>query len=101
MPLFTKAGPLERGDRPPNRNGFWETFFRAFGRFRDWTWGVLIVRSSRYGPDVDLAVRAGDSGPEVKEPWHGLPNAELTEEQREDGARRLAEEEALRKARGD
>jgi hypothetical protein len=46
-------------------------------------------------------VEAGAEPKPVDAAWHGLQEAELSEEERNLAARRLAQEEALRKARGD
>ncbi len=98
MPLFTKTGKMTRADAPPNRNGLFERMWRGalLGSFVSGRWmSPLLFWRVR-----EIEMRAEDE-PEPEDPWHGLTEAELPEEERNLAARRMAQEEALRKTRGD
>jgi hypothetical protein len=97
---ITKVGPLDESDRPRKPKRWFEKVWRAA-----WYWSgarfFTFALSPRSAEKMDAIERAGDEPAPVEQPWHGLQEAELTEEERNLAARRLAQQEALRKARGD
>ena len=87
MPVFTRTGPTARGDFPPRRNSLWERIWRGswvLWLFSAWRtpFGMLIfLRGRRMEEDAEPK--------EVEQPWHGLPEADLTEEERRAALERM------------
>jgi len=59
---------------------------------------VWILRSKEGARDISK--RLTETSAKEREPSHGIPEADLTEEQREAAARRIKDEDAIRRARG-
>ena len=90
VPLFTRTGPAARGDFPPPRKSLFE---------RIWGWsGFLALASLARAPFGMLLffrmreMEAREKAPEPEKPWHGIAEAELTDEQEHEAQRRLADE---------
>lgn len=80
MPLFTRTGATADGDFPAKRKNIFD---------RIWRWSLWLPLASLvrapFGMLVFFKLReaeAREKAPEVEPPWHGLPEADLTEEQR-------------------
>lgn len=91
MPGVTKVGPPERSDRHRKPN-----MFERIWRIVRW-WGFPFnTRAAARIAEAEMALEE----PEREEAWRGLPEADLTEEQREAAVRRIKDEAAIRRARG-
>jgi hypothetical protein len=83
----TKVGPPEPDDLPRKPSGFFERIWRAswyVGLFN----GIMTPLTVFRGADFFKK----NAPPEVEDPWHGLPEAELTDEQRREAMERLSRE---------
>ena len=90
MPFFTRTGKMTKANAPRS-NSFLEKLLRGprIGYLRDSRWnpfGLIIFWRAR-----EIEERL-DQQQERGQPWHGLSEAELTDEQ-EDEAQRLAARE--------
>jgi hypothetical protein len=96
---ITKVGPPDKDDLPRKKSGLFEWIWRRsiFAGLLNFSLGLAIFRTREMEQRVEAEEQAEA---EAKHPWHGLQEAELSEEERNLAARRLAQEEALRKARG-
>ena len=90
MAGITKVGPPEPGARPKKRGLFARIVRRA-------TLGAALFNPAAY-----RVAEAEQKLEEWKreEPWHGLPAADFSDNQREDAAERMKREDAIRRARG-
>jgi hypothetical protein len=80
MPLFTRTGATADGDFPGKRKSLFERVWRwsgglAFANLVRAPFGFLIYSKMR-------EAEAREKAPEPEKPWHGLPEADLTEEER-------------------
>jgi hypothetical protein len=94
--VITKTGPPEPGDRPRKRSRF----------FFAWLWDApfLLTVPRFFGlakaQEIDQRVAAEEAAEEeAHNPWRGIPEAELTDEQREAAARQIHQEDAEGRAR--
>jgi hypothetical protein len=88
MPLFTRAGPTADADFPGKRRNLFDRMWRwsgflAFANLVRAPFGFLIYSKMR-------EAEAREKAPEPEKPWHGLPEAELTDEQEREAQRRVA-----------
>lgn len=88
MAGLTKVGPPEPGDRPRKRKGRVSRWLL----FMNWRLWPLAGRVSEIEDRMDAAER--------KHVHTGIPEADLTEDQRDAAARRMQSEDAIRRARG-
>jgi hypothetical protein len=80
MPLFTRTGATADGDFPGKRKSLFE---------RLWGWSAFLsltnLLRAPFGMLIFFRMRemeAREKAPEPEKPWHGLPEADLTEEER-------------------
>jgi hypothetical protein len=101
---FTDVGPPDEHDLPRKKSRFFEWLWRRslFAGLFNLSWGfggalaIFRIREMEQRGEMEEKAEA-----EAKHPWHGLQEAELSEEERNLAVRRMAREEGLRKARGD
>ncbi len=87
MPLFTRTGARADGDFPGKRRNALERFWRwslflSLGNLLRAPLGMLLFFRMR-------EMEAREKPPEVEKPWHGIPEADLTEEERRAALRRM------------
>jgi hypothetical protein len=90
MPLFTRTGATADGDFPGKRKNIFD---------RIWRWSLWLPLASLlrapFGMLIFFKLReaeAHEKAPEVELPWHGIPEAELSDAQEHEAQRRLADE---------
>lgn len=97
----TKVGPADKSDLP-RKKGFWHRVIRLLYVVSGLAW---VARVFWYLP-IGSARRAIDAVNRDDEPgfhYHpppGIPEADLTDEQRESAVRRMKQDESIRRARG-
>lgn len=102
MSGVTKVGPAEKDDLPRKR-GLWHRVFRFFYVMSGLAWVLSTFRFLPIG-SVGRALDAVTKDDEPGSHYHpppGIPEADLTDEQREAAAARIKQEESLRRARGE
>lgn len=90
MPLFTRTGATADGDFPGKRKNLLERLWRwssylALGNLLRAPFGLLIFFRLRQ-------IEEREKPPVVEAPWHGIPEAELSDAQEHEAQRRLARE---------
>ena len=91
MAGVTRVGPPDGGDKPRKR-GFLSRMLRRA------TLGAALFSPGAYRVAQAEEKLEQDSR---REPSQGIPEADLTDAQREAAARRMKDEDAIRRARGD
>lgn len=95
MSDVTKVGPPEPDDLPRKPNSFFEriwrrSLFAGLFNFSLGFGGPLAIFKTR---EMEQRVEAEEQAEvEADHPWHGLPEAELTDEQRREAMERLSRE---------
>jgi len=90
MPLFTRTGATADGDFPGKRKKLldrlwgWSSFL-ALGNLLRAPFGLLIFFRLRQ-------MEEREKPPEVEKPWHGIPEAELTDEEEHEAQLRVSRE---------
>ena len=98
----TKVGPADKSDLP-RKKGFWHRVLRFFYVMSGLAW---FARTFWYLP-IGGAPRAIDAVNDDDEPafhYHpppGIPEADLSDEQRVAAAERMKREDAIRRAKGE
>jgi hypothetical protein len=89
---ITRVGPPDENDFPPER-GLIERIWRDswYCNLASRTFGLFFL-FGRGAAKMDESEHAGDEPPPADQPWHGLPEAELTKEQRREAMERLSRE---------
>jgi hypothetical protein len=102
MPGVTKVGPADKDDLP-RKKGFWHRVFRFFYVMSGMVWFAQVFRYLPVGSSrraIETATKDDESGSHYHPP-PGIPEADLTEEQRDAAVRRMKSEDAIRRAHGD
>ena len=90
MPFYTKTGKMTKADAP-RRKSFFERWWRGA-----WLGYLFNVVSSPFAALIFWRTREVEARLEEQEtpaePWHGLPEADLTDEQEQEAQRRAANE---------
>jgi hypothetical protein len=98
----TKVGPADKSDLP-RKKGFWHRALRFLHIVSGLAWisqvfWFLPGRST--GRAIDSVTRDDEPGSHYHPP-PGIPEADLSDEQREAAAERMKREDAIRRAKGE
>lgn len=98
----TKVGPPEKSDYPKKR-GLLHSVFRFFYVISGlaWVMRVFLYLPTRTSGRAIQELTKDDEPPYRYSPPAGIPEADLTDEQREAAVERIKREQAIRRARGE
>ena len=98
--MYTKAGPPEPGDRPRKSSGFFAWLLEAsfFSSMFSLS-GLPKLLGLAKAQEIDQRVAAEEAAEEeAHHPWRGIPEADVSDEQREAATRQIHQEDAERRA---
>jgi hypothetical protein len=102
MAGITKVGPPDKDDLP-RKKGFLHSVLRFFHVMTGLAWVsrmFLFMPARSAGRAIELMTKDDEPGAHYHPP-PGIPEADLTEDEREAAVRRIQQDQAIRKARGE